>query len=336
MLAQLGQDVPHSIGHRRHPWFFDYRGQRPVVIKEDRWLSSCQGTEYPLGAGQGRRKPPLGPPLALHHQFGQVSDHYVGTMGLELCRLFPTVRSDDRGEASRAACLHPGQGVLDHHRPVGRDAQPSGRFQYDVRRRLPPETQFLCIVAVDHHFEEVAQPRALQDLLRILACGEQGEPVAAREHVPYEADRRIVGLRPVPFKVFDEVVVLPVADPMDRMLFRPVGRISVRKGYAARRQERCGPLISRLPVDITEIVGAFIERCEVLARAGALPEQFVERAFPRRGMNARGVRDDPIHVQYERIDAVQVQSGPFRRDPSNDRDRSAHVPFARLLSWASA
>jgi hypothetical protein len=79
------------------------------------------------------------------------------------------VDPDHHGEAAPPPRLHPGQGVLDHHGLLGRDAHPPGGLQEDGRVRLAREAQTFGLAAPDPSVEHVGHPGRLQDLFQVAA-----------------------------------------------------------------------------------------------------------------------------------------------------------------------
>lgn len=90
-------------------------------------------------------------------------------LGIALAR-----NSDHQAEVTTGSCLHPRDGILDHHRPGRRDLQHRRGRQERIRGGLSREVPGLDHVAVDPGVEEGLQPGGLQDSVAVLTRGDDG------------------------------------------------------------------------------------------------------------------------------------------------------------------
>ena len=74
----------------------------------------------------------------------------------------------------------------------------------------------------------------------------------------------------------------------------------------ARREERAHAVVAQLPVDVLVVVPYEVERLERRsAWVGPVAEECVEHLLPRRGMQARRPREDPVEVEETRANPVR-------------------------------
>src|SRR5690606_24853567 len=174
--------------------------------------------------------------------------------------------------------------------------------------RLPLQASLLGDDPVDpdiKQFEAAARP---QDRFGILAGGDQGNANAGPLQRIDEGDRRLEDLDPTLAEGGLKLLVLGVADTADRIPLRRVRRGAERETDAPRFEEAGDTVISGLPVDIAAVVGPGIERCRFTAGLPSpLIQEGIEDPPPGVGVNARGPRDNSIHVEDDGVIALRVE-----------------------------
>jgi len=164
------------------------------------------------------------------------------------------VHADDQAEPAAAPRLHPGQGVLNDRGPRRRRRQPPGGLQEQRRVGLAGQPEAVGLDAVDLDVEQTAQPGRLQ----------HGDHVAAGRHGrgpqplgPQPAQERRRGrerLGAVVAQVGEEVAVLGVAEPADRLAIRRVARVTPGQVDAPGAEEPGHAVVARPAVDVAKVV----------------------------------------------------------------------------------
>jgi hypothetical protein len=139
---------------------------------------------------------------------------------------------------------------------------------------------------------------SLEHRARVAARRHQRRPDAPIAQPPDERNGTVEGLDPILLQALVEVLVLPIAEPTDRLAVGRVGRLASREGYTAGLQEALDAVVPGLAVDITPVVAFDIERAEWLScLRGAVAEVLVEEMLPACGVHPGGPRDYPIEVE---------------------------------------
>ena len=231
-------------------------------------------------------------------QIGEIGDHDVRPLRLELGRLVCAADADHQAKAAGASRLHAADRVFKDDGALRIDAEELGRLDEQVRRRLALQAEARDVVAVEADVEQIHQAGDLEHRARIAARRYQRRADAPIAQPPDERNGAVEDLDPILMQALVEILVLPIAEPTDRLAVGRVGRLAFRQGYAAGLQEALDAVVARLAVDITPVVAFAIERAQWLPRfRGALTEVLVEEALPACGVHPGGPCDDPIEVE---------------------------------------
>lgn len=126
------------------------------------------------------------------------------------------------------------------------DAEQLGRLEEQVGRGLAVETKASDVVAVDHNIEQVLEAGGLEHRARIAARRHQGHANAPVAQPPDERDGTVEGLDPILLQALVEVLVLPIAEPTDRLAVgrvghgSPLGRVMLRDCRKLSTPSYCG------------------------------------------------------------------------------------------------
>ena len=101
----------------------------------------------------------------------------------------------------------------------------------------------------------------------------------------------------------EEVAILPVGQTPSRGRIRWIGRCATPDPDAPRRQKRLNPVDPGPTVDMASII-VVAEGLAGGVRWGLSGQVLVEEVFPGGGMDPGGVGDNPVQVEYHRVETV--------------------------------
>ena len=104
-----------------------------------------------------------------------------------------------------------------------------------------------------------------------------------------------------------EVLVFPIAQPIQRLDLRPVIGSTRGKRDAPRRQEASDTCLSRPAVDVLLVVDDRVERDEGGALGtGSTLQVIIEQSLPGSGVDAGRTRDHAVQVEEESLEFAKV------------------------------
>ena len=157
--------------------------------------------------------------------------------------------------------------------------------------------------AVDLYREQRAYARGFEDRCSVLAGRDDRGADAELLQATNQPNRALEGLDAVALEHVDEVAVLAVAEPADRLHIWWVARGALRQRDVARGKEAAHAVVAGLAVDVDAIVPIDIEGSPLQARGGSpLLQEIVEQLLPGGGVHRCGAGDHPVHVEDDGVD----------------------------------
>jgi hypothetical protein len=165
----------------------------------------------------------------------------------------------------------------------------------------------VCLDAGDPRVEELQESGTTQDGLAVLARRDDSDLPASRACGPDELHRVVEHLDTLLGEMLDEVPVLAIAEPADRLCVGCVARVTVRQLDAAGPQEGVDAVVTASAVDIVDVVRRDVERFERLTVLAPPPlEEVIEEVLPRRGVDRRRLCDHAVEVEEQGVVPEQV------------------------------
>ncbi len=252
-------------------------------------------------------------------QLVEIAKYHVGTVGGESLASPAAIDADDETEPAGLACLHTGDGVLEHDRLGGRDTQQLGRLQEGVGRRLPSEVPLRRLPAGDAGVEPVDEAHSAQDGIAVLAGRYHRDAFASTAHRVEQRDGVVKDGNALFLERGEEVAVLSVAEAAHRRRVGDVGRLAAGQRNTAGLQEAGDAVVAPLAVDVPDIVRPDVEGLEGLPMLRRpVEEELVEERLPRLRVHRRSLRDDPVEIEEERVVP--------REHPVGGRSERGHRP----------
>src|SRR5690606_29360499 len=268
----------------------------------------------------------------------ELAHHDVGPVSAQRLRLPDAIHAHYEPVAGGAQRRDAGERVLHAEGVRRRDPQPLEGVEEGVRSWLPREPESRRLHAPDALVEQLSQPRRLEDGVGVPTGRHQGGLHPELAHPTDEGDRAIEHLDAISTKPSLEDLVLTLAESPDALSFGRIVRIPLGQLDPASREEGAQPILTRLAVDVAEVVLL----AELLERTGsarrALPQQPVEELLPGGEVQPRAVRDDPIEVEHPRaVRRLRPFAGHRHPAPPTARNFSAaqHLPATQRTSAAS-